>query len=613
MTTSRRLLVAVAALLAMAVLAPAVPAGAIGVLPAPQPGGGTSGGVTGGGSGSFRCANDAGVDSIGRVWYDKYPGCWGYRHTGSFSWCPTGFEVWRFYGTVANPIQSYTTSKVNLDAHECTGGKDMFRVVPHPDDGPDAVWAGTGPWRTSQSAELNNDWLPVSRTSFQGATHYTTNVPFAKAGAGCTAVQAVNTRLRSYQAGGSAYGSALGPAVRQWMKARYDTTVNAYGRGWANVLFDVRSVQPDGSLVQGDARACSSAFDFQAQIPDGADVRTHPNSRVVGMCAVTTQRWSEQFTGAYGYWWQGRRLIVENGTFNGGRDIYVGWNSTQANPALSTSQLRNARDQYRSTVRHEVTYRAPTVQYANHGTTPPGSLTNSTGPYDRGAAALYASQAAYCYADYAGAWYANESPSVGTGELPGTGVEVNVSTPEVGQVGGLMRAPALFSGTPGRVLCNNANRTPCTTTAAGPRVQSISGSLNLTPPPSADWRVRPGGSNLAGFVAPNTFTLPSTGARSWPLDFFAATDGDERYQVTASGTAVIEGTVNTNSGMRMCWGAVFAAVGFTGCETIGGTGSGTVTREVPIVPVYNSGTPREGQNTFPVIGATATPIEDRQG
>jgi hypothetical protein len=55
--------------------------------------------------------------SSGDKWYDgPYPNCLSsaYQRTSKITLCPVGFQVFRFYGTYADPSKAYTVSDLQL-------------------------------------------------------------------------------------------------------------------------------------------------------------------------------------------------------------------------------------------------------------------------------------------------------------------------------------------------------------------------------------------------------------------------------------------------------------------------------------------------------------------
>jgi hypothetical protein len=90
--------------------------------------GANTGSPTGVPPGEFACGQNIGkqagalyskVNGAWTKWYDAgYPNCSGSgtSDTGNLQICSAGFDVYRFYGTVRNPVQAMTRSKVNNKA-----------------------------------------------------------------------------------------------------------------------------------------------------------------------------------------------------------------------------------------------------------------------------------------------------------------------------------------------------------------------------------------------------------------------------------------------------------------------------------------------------------------
>jgi hypothetical protein len=431
-----------------------------------------------------------------------------------------------------------------------------------------------------------------------GAEPVYTTIASLNKGGDCKTVQATNTRLRSYQWGGSNYNDPDAANVRAWVTAKYNaarTDPADYQNMWTNAEFDFAGLDPQNQVITGDGWQCSSPFDFMAEIPTGADPNWSPEARILGTCIVPTQRFKWEFSNYRWPWgYTGQREWAGQADRP---DVYTGWETDAGqNPALTGDTAGVLDWVRRNTYRSSVSAILGGTQsqydwYQGHTSEHPGRYDAWSGREVRdGWVNPVASQTARCTSQYAGTWsQATNSDGSGTAPSP-TAVQLTVTTPEVAQVGGKLRDAAKITTRPGSILCG---ATACPTT--GPSAVTLVSVDSLTVTPTA-----PAGTEM---LVREPFRQ-ARGVGSMGLDFFTATPAGREVTVTAAGTATVR-YQRTGTGMRICWPSRFVTVNLNGCEEIAPDAGTTVTRQVPFTVTFNP------DDRFPVIAATATPTQGR--
>lgn len=627
LTPARALLLVLLAFACLVPLAPAADAGEI--VPSPPPGANTGPGGGGGGGtpAKIACANnfayarargftveglldrngDYKIDARDeplQVAFNIYPGCYGYKWTGEYRNCPVAFEVFRFYGTKAKPVQAWTVSRINLP--DTCQQFNVFIQDRHPDDHRSQVAAPGAAWRQSRTLTQSGR-LPVDVSTVGGRTTYMPSPPFARSASNCNVVAGDNGAFREYfwvrdggrNGPGTKYYNEGAANVRAYYRNQWQGARKAENAGIANLFYDVQATDSKGDPILKDQWHCGSDQDFTVTYdPLTQNINTLGSRRVTGVCYVPVVRWKERYqfnagssTGP-GNWYAGRKA----GVYQGSRDTYWDYRYNGGNryPQQGVTDLNNIELQYRATIRSEVGGRRA------RGVATPSESGDHNPPSGWGSSSSRDS-AAYGSRCLVGLGAAVGEPVGGSTTNgyerfhPGDGaVELVVSTPEAGQVGGRNRQPANVTATAGRILCEGS---PCAIDSQnGPFVASIAPSLGLNAPPGfvegKDWRTR------------NAFRPPAspTGSGTWGLEFFTATPENLEYQVTGGGTADVYWYNTVGSTVIICGNA---AQGGT-CRNISTTTRTRYDATVALQPVFDP------DDQFPVISSTSTPTADRQ-
>jgi hypothetical protein len=663
MKTSRRprTVIAAAAALALAcivTLLPASPAAAIEIIPVPSgEWTGLTGSSVGGGSMSMYCEGGAyrwrKPNGESGLMHLNGPNCkewwegggaadyWDWQLVSSATMtCVHAFEVWRFTGTVANPTQVRTVSRINnLDpncaqfASNPTIHRNMVTEWNPEDDIGFAYGVAVGlggifaPYRVARDTNLaytnmerSYTFLPAPGTFYGIAPVATTNYPFRRDGGDCSRFQTRDPDQRKYFEGGESYTPNTANSLTSETRRRYEQIRDNYGSSFADMWADSSGVDGNGVPRSGDnGIPCSGPFDFSVPINPAYEnnMTRQPDVRVSGYCYTPLRARFLQ----YRHRSAGLGMIVPvadgyRPNFNqqswGVPEQYVA-------PAERNGNTGAIINSYRASLRDEVLSRAP-------GTTPYPAINGETprsSSNEGGASAAWAasdnSNCAFAYGNRHTSGGSNSGRPVE--ELPGDAVRLEVHVPDAGQVGGKNRDAAQITTR----LAQNPIRcgdTACSVSATnGPWINwngstagglpapwaatelkgAVDARVALTPPPgmtegsvSGDWSTR------QAYTPATRGTTAGQG--TWGLEFFRATAAGEPYQVTGSGQATIWGWVGSESWTDLCRPAYLGG----GCDRVTTTTRTRVDRQVPLEVVYPNG------QTFPVVGPTATPTETRQ-
>lgn len=201
--------------------------------------------------------------------------------------CQTHWEVWRFYGTTANPLAAWTVSRVYL-GEWCQPEPPLTVYTPHPDD---AGYAAP--------PSLNNPFVTAMGTNRYGETFYATHPsgkhpqgaftsapPFRSSGS-CTSL------VRTGSSNPYAESTEWADIRRYEMFLRFATApelrVEVNAKSMANLKMD-------GTWEDGIP--CSSGAEF---VPTAAALAANPGIKpVFGTCWIPVNRELYQFTGPNG-------------------------------------------------------------------------------------------------------------------------------------------------------------------------------------------------------------------------------------------------------------------------------------------------------------------------
>jgi hypothetical protein len=293
-----------------------------------------------GGRGEFHCGQRIGLTPgalymrfqgrWSRWWDYGYQSCVGqgasslWDNSGVVELVPTGFLVYRFYGSASNPVQAMTRSRVNLTAWGAAESSYSF-----PATNPfDAGVAAGAPWRAGEDRNWQQyyDGGAESAVFRNDAGQLTTSYPTRVAGS-CVNAQSDNSIATWFTTQASdtekiALRAALG--YDYWVASaagRYPATGRAeagiaqirsgYRFDW-NAWVNGDTSAPPAPKADGDAyyledftfetRPCASPFQFASTTATPPAERT-----VIGTCYVPLMRKRIQLrnnrTGALGWKW----------------------------------------------------------------------------------------------------------------------------------------------------------------------------------------------------------------------------------------------------------------------------------------------------------------------
>lgn len=568
--------------------------------------------------------------------FEHYPGCARYRWTGDFAVCPAGFEVWRFYGTLAAPVQAFSVSQVFTASEFCQAGKAFVRAA-HPDDDPAIYTNGI-----AGSSQYKSIFRPQATTAFNGIRYEYGRINSALPYAGANRFFVPKTPLRvqgncrSFHNPNTALATAYNSGnvtAQTAVRKELSSQMAQFGRAIGQVNGDIRQNANTNVIVFDDNYDCAASGRDFTYAYDSRKGQTSLSSgrRVLGACYMPIIRYSERFSYLPGWTQPGPYDPVGDmyspraanaGIWNGSRDTYWDYSAPghggASNKAAHPS-ANGAFSHYRSLMFNEVHTRLAvagikTPAIASNGAVPsPFVAGKDVGATVRDGSNCFATLGdAY---DVATACTSNCNPPTTTTLPPAssgacvsgcqniTGVEITVNVPEAGAVGGKAQQPFAITTSNVRVMCGSS---PCATTSLdGPWVLSAAPNIGLNAPKSSrtkealDWDERSAFSH-------------NKGAGTWNVDFFEPTEHGSEYTVNFSGTATVNGyttstqtsTTTKPDGITVCDQGK--------CTTIGTSGTTTTTvrqpyeKTVPIVVRFNP------DNSFPVVSATPTPVMDRK-
>lgn len=337
------------------------------------PGGsGGSGGNTGsqGSNGEYHCGNwlpgqNAGAlyRKLGAAWYRwyeyGYSSCVGqgastqWNNTGYQELCPTGFLVYRFYGSFNNPAAAVTRSQTNQESW-CSGESTYAFPAANPLDA--GVDVGS-PWKAALGVNMNqlNNGAP--------SVHYMRNDAGLLVPSWSTRVQGQCSDLQSEGALRSWFNNTASDTERIAMRAalgydywiasgegRYSATglaeaglssAHGYRFSWENWLRNTNAVpayDPNGNAYYltdfaWETRPCASPFQFMSTTKAAPTDRT-----VIGTCYIPTVRKRQQLvnvrSGQLGWKWPSLQHSVNLGWGDGERmsQFYAGTEFTPRGP-----------------------------------------------------------------------------------------------------------------------------------------------------------------------------------------------------------------------------------------------------------------------------------------
>lgn len=611
----------------------APPAAAIDVIPAPPGGGyGTVGGGTGrsGTEGVISdCTNGRmhGLHSRSRrMMFENWPGCRFFTHNGiRYNWtigtyqhyCTHTFEVWRFYGTRANPVQARTVSRVNLEP--CNTRYRVLINEGHPEDSSQTPLFGlVEPYRrgTVFGSPLVGVQASISAIGTNDVPQQfviTSNWPFRRTGLSCH-------RLMSRDPNPPSSGDQYDRMASIWR-----SLAARWGRWWADATMDRVGGTYENPVFGNNGLDCSSpTADFAVPAQPGVPYSQQQDVRVSGVCAIPVWREHAITTNPVTreVWYAAIRPGVVN--WAGTPEVYsqyYGIGSTSNARTPENEAILNAMrlSIYDEVVTRPWSARTPGLYPEDQARPPWASSTDG----DLGRAGLVAALFSHCRFSTGNTFSTAPTTTITTGSqpLPGDAVRLYAEVPEAGQVGGdhlvTTIRTRLATGPAGQeVLCGSSW---CPVAATGPNLVEVNLDLSrfLSPPPDADFRViRPIRPNARTGSADTPWTglqlsfFKPTGRPSSPgsPDACAGIADSQCFKLALSGTAVLEGVVGSDQQVTTC--APFGG----GCVTHPSTIQQRVRRTVPVQVVWvrslDSLEPVQFPE-FPVVNATATPIERR--
>lgn len=192
--------------------------------------------------------------------------------TSLYALCPIGWEVWRFYGTVSDPVKAWSVSRINF-ADWCEPNAPVLAIAPNPMD---AGRSGFSPWVSSQGTNRRGQKYYVA------AGRYTTVEPFRRSG-DPVSLLSDQGMIAEWVAQSEASQAELSNAARSL----------AAGYGWplALQMTNLSSVSP---FRFGDGVALSSGVEFAGQDPQV----------VYGVCMIPVERRAQRFENSSKSWWE---------------------------------------------------------------------------------------------------------------------------------------------------------------------------------------------------------------------------------------------------------------------------------------------------------------------
>jgi hypothetical protein len=212
---------------------------------------------------------------------------------------PTHVEVWRFYGTRANPVQYWSASRVNFAAW----GADNVPLVffsPHPNDANGTPEANryVAPFQIFPTTNRYREPVVVARWSGGGAfgTAFTTLPPHTRSSGSCKSLRSSDN---PYQ--------ALDSWAQTDLAARYNQWQPQWGAAAAMAMANLQSMAP---MAYDDGLACSSGVEFAR--PKSVLASNPDLQPVYGSCWIPVERRATNFTSAT------TGQVVQNFGINGG-------------------------------------------------------------------------------------------------------------------------------------------------------------------------------------------------------------------------------------------------------------------------------------------------------
>ena len=622
-------LVAAVVMLAGVLVAPSAGAGDFYIPPPKGDGGNGSWGKDDGGT-RYDCTNPFyQASNRNGALYASHPTCWtkpkeweknywrGYEWAASWKWCPHAFEVWRFYGTRADPIAAMTVSRANLDP--CASNSEALLHENHPEDAAPGTRVGA-PYEVSYSRETGR------RVASAGGPNNarwvaTTNPPFRYGGTtSCKALMSRDPAMAEV-------GRPTGEVARNVAPTYWDVMMGRFGAPWSRAMLEVTAADSAARTVTiaDDGRPCSSPRDFAVEVPDVADTAALANNKGLkfsGYCLLPVSRKHDKFT--YNKWkigappagvWLPDLYIPPLPQAVTGRSSAEYYSFNPGIPPGTDNGPGGVRNpdvisRYRAAVLYEVATRDAVVgsphSLVGDPLPPRGSPAEAENPSQppgeaKGNAANAAFWRARCDTTRGDVYEPGRPPSPQPQQSSSSsvaGVRVVVDIPEAGQVGGANRPATTIITQPATLRCGTAPALrDCTAgELTGNRLGNVAVTLTLTPPPGGEYAVR------------TEYRPDNTGRGTLGLGFYQPTRGDQTYKVQVTGTATVTAERRVERRVSTC--APSAAGGLCTTET---TRTVTdTTRQVPVTVECRRNNVPTARCEFPVVSATATPTADRQ-
>lgn len=207
--------------------------------------------------------------------------------TGTTTQFVTRWEVWRFYGTEADPAAGYTVSDIFLPSWTYSGTNTVEAVIysPHPNDA--GAMIGRYPWQASSGTNAHGEtFYRTSSSRVYPSGALTTGPPFRNSGISCTGLRSLSdTEIGTYVDASPEAKSELETLAAGWAVR--------FGADVAAQMANLSSVDP---FVFGDGIPCTSGVEF-AGTRDG--VRP-----VYGACWIPVERRAIEYSDGRNLWWE---------------------------------------------------------------------------------------------------------------------------------------------------------------------------------------------------------------------------------------------------------------------------------------------------------------------
>ena len=536
--------------LASALLVTSSPAGAIVVTQGGPPA--TGAGSGGGGGANYTCNGGNPSPAGPNGGYDwPFPLCtynpWNPQSVvGNLGLCPTGWDVYHFYGNSANPgaVQAWTVTRAAVH-NSCDPRTAVAATVFSPtpiDSSNNAADPAIAPLLGQNGSEFTRQSGPGGDlgnpvyTTFDG--NYTSGGNYFGAGANCASLQTNNTAdvVAIFQ-GLATNPSTVAPAAAQWAH-NFMLSSDPSAPGYVSWLWAAGNNAPAANMEMNLNRAasipnvwtpdastwaalaanygngvpaCTSGYQFA---PTATQANPTPSKAIYGTCIIPVQRAAVP--------WQDNQGHINPGyVANGGDRYVVGYGGD--GPSVG-SYDGTAHAAWRAVIAGEIGTR-----WFNHGADPTPVV---GGPYGSNNPTIYpsgwdsflqastaASANAYC-ADGAGTVGTN-TPGSPPGDTGGT-IPIKVLTPTVAQnigigsgvlVAGGHLNPQAITVTPGTWTCQNCSQVvnapadTATSLTVTVHIASTNGYTDFTPYASPGWTL------TASAPGADNFTFSATCAR----------------------------------------------------------------------------------------------------